>query len=78
MTLWAAYGDGMRIPVEVEEIDLEGDFGPVPSVKVTCSECGESVEVYGTSGRSIRRGCIMLREACNEKNYYVYEGDELD
>jgi len=66
----------MRIPVEVEEIDLEGDYGTVPSVQVTCSQCGESVEVYGTSSASIRRGCIMLREMCDQKNFYVYDGDE--
>jgi hypothetical protein len=66
----------MRIPVEVEEIEMQGDYGTVPSVQVTCSECGESVQVYGRGDASIRRGCIMLKEMCGQKNYYVYDENE--
>lgn len=65
----------MRVLVEVAEIDLEGDYGgEVPSVSVTCSRCEHAVEVYGTESASIKRGCVMLREECpnKEKNYYEY------
>jgi len=69
----------MRVRVSVEEIELDGDYGgTVPSVSVTCSKCGESAEVYGRSDRSIRRGCIMLREGCGEGNYYVYDAGVLE
>ena len=41
---------------------------------LTCSRCGETVEVYGTSGASLRRGFVKLREACKETgNFYVEE-----
>lgn len=59
------------VTVTVEEIELEGDYGEIPSVLVTCNKCGESVEVYGTSEASIKRGCVMLKEQCNEHNFYT-------
>lgn len=66
-----------RIPVSVDEIELEGDEGGiVPSVAVTCEHCGETVEVYGTSDASIKRGCVMLREQCGSNNFYSYESDD--
>ena len=41
---------------------------------LTCSRCGETVEVYGTSDASVKRGFVKLREACKEKtNFYVEE-----
>ena len=67
----------MRIPVTVEEITLENDDGyDVESIAVTCSRCEETVEVYGTSGASVRRGCVMLREGCEENNFYVCQDSE--
>jgi hypothetical protein len=36
----------------------------VEGLILTCSRCGETVEVYGTSGASLRRGFVKLREAC--------------
>jgi hypothetical protein len=64
----------MRIPVIVEEITLENDDGyEVASVAVTCTRCRETVEVYGTSDASIRRGCVTLHERCEENNFYVYD-----
>lgn len=61
----------MRILVEVDNIELEGDYGTIPSVRVTCTQCGESVEVYGRSERSVKRGCIMLKEMCGGNNFYT-------
>jgi hypothetical protein len=64
---------GQRVTVSVEETELAGDNGVVLGVVVTCDECGESVEVYGTSDASVRRGCVMLSEQCNSDNWYVYD-----
>jgi hypothetical protein len=51
----------MRVAVTVEEIILENDGGyDVERGAVTCSRCGETVEIYGTSDASIKRGCVTL------------------
>jgi hypothetical protein len=63
----------MIITVSVEETELEGDYGSIPGVIVTCDRCGMDVEVYGTSENSIKRGCIMLKEQCDENNFYSYD-----
>jgi len=63
-----------RIKVEVEEIVMEGDRGgEIDSIRVICSVCDASVEIYGRSIQSIKRGCISLREQCDERNFYYYE-----
>lgn len=65
-----------RVKVEVTETTLEGDNGyDVDGVEIGCSKCGHTVEVFGTSDSSVRRGCIMLREECPEKerNFYTTE-----
>jgi hypothetical protein len=64
----------MRITADVAEIELEGDYGnTIEGLCVTCSRCGHSVEVFGTSDASARRGAVMLREECPEggNNFYV-------
>lgn len=63
----------MRVMVDVEHITLEGDYTDIDSVRVTCVHCGHSVEVYGTDERSMKRGCIMLRDECpmGEENFYM-------
>jgi len=66
----------MRVKVEVEEIEMEGDHdNPIDGVSVCCGRCGHTVEVFGTGDASIRRGCVMLRDECprNENNFYVSE-----
>jgi hypothetical protein len=70
----------MRVKCEVEEVELDGDHGTVPGVCLTCGECDHKVEVFGTSGRSIRRGLVMLREECpnGEENYYTADGSDED
>ena len=65
------------IIAEVEEIEMEGDEGgTIPGLAVTCSHCGHSVEVFGTSEASAKRGAVMLREECPEGkgNFYKVEG----
>jgi hypothetical protein len=66
-----------RVRCEVEDIDIEGDYGDVPGVCVRCTRCQHAVEVYGTSGASIRRGLATLREECpgDEDNFYVAGGE---
>ncbi|MGP0088652.1 MAG: hypothetical protein ACLPKB_01625 [Xanthobacteraceae bacterium] len=66
----------MRVLVEVEEIELKGDLGAIPSVEVTCTRCGHKTQVYGRGEASVRRGCVMLREQCprGEKNLYLVGG----
>jgi hypothetical protein len=69
----------MRISCTVEEMELEGDYGEVPSVCATCSRCGHTTESYGDSDASIRRCLVLMRQECpqGESNYYVnnYEPD---
>jgi hypothetical protein len=63
----------MRVRVTVSEIELGDDRGnPIDSIEVICSRCDHRVEVYGTGERSIKRGCVMLREECpqGEDNFY--------
>lgn len=67
----------MRVNCTIEETELPGDYGEVPSVRATCSRCGHQTESYGTSDVSIRRCLVLLREECpkDENNYYVNETD---
>lgn len=65
----------MNVLCEVEETELEGTHGPVPGVVVTCTRCEVSVKSFGTSPASVRRCFILLREQCDEENYY-YSDDE--
>jgi hypothetical protein len=70
----------MRVPVQIERIDLDGDYAPVPSVQATCTRCGHRTQSYGTSGRSVRRCLATLREECpqGEKNYYVADDESAE
>ena len=67
----------MKITVEVEEDELDGDYGSVSGLRITCPRCGHEVEVFGTDERSAKRGAVMLREECprGESNYYVADWD---
>jgi hypothetical protein len=64
-----------RIPCSVDYVELEGDYGPVDSVEVTCSRCGHTTESYGDGADSIRRCLALLKEECpkGESNWYVEE-----
>ncbi len=63
-----------HVAVDVDETELDGDYRTVPGVTVTCSKCGDSVEVYDTSEDSICCGCAMLSEDCTVgKFWYVPE-----
>jgi len=64
------------VKVDVFETVLQGDYGLVEGLEVRCTLCGTEVEVYGRSPRSMRRGCMMLKEQCpnqqrwRRENYY--------
>jgi hypothetical protein len=62
-----------RVETIIDEVELDGDYGPVDGLQVTCAVCGHSVEVFGTSDASARRGAVMLAEECprGERNFYV-------
>jgi hypothetical protein len=66
-----------RIAATVEESDeIENEDGRmVTGLIITCTKCGHSVEVYGTSDASARRGGVMLHETCPKhgNNFYVVE-----
>jgi hypothetical protein len=70
----------MQITCEIEEIELDGDFGSIPSVQATCSRCDHTTESYGTGGASIRRCLVVMREECprGQENFYVAEGGDDD
>ena len=70
-----------RIKATADEVELEGDHGMVAGLEVTCGKCGHTVEVFGTSDASERRGGVMLAEDCprKERNFYVvYAPGESD
>ena len=62
----------MRVDVEIDQADVEGDDGQVEGLCLVCARCGHEVKVAGTTGASARRGAIMLREECpkGESNFY--------
>jgi hypothetical protein len=63
----------MRVPCEVEDTLLEGDYSSeVEGVEATCSRCGHVTEAFGTGDASIRRCLVTLREECpnGEQNFY--------
>ena len=62
-----------RIETTTDYIEIEGDYGPVDGVEVTCSKCGHSEQSGGTHDGSINRCARLLRENCplGESNYYI-------
>ncbi len=65
----------MKVTVQIEETEIEGDYGEIPSVEATCSRCDHTTESYGTSSASVRRCLVLMREECpyRELNFYVAE-----
>ncbi len=66
----------MRVAVEIEEIELQGDFGPIDSVCARCTRCGHETESFGISEASIRRCLAILREECPEDEQNFYTADD--
>jgi hypothetical protein len=66
----------MRVTVVTAKTTVkDGQGRKVEGIVLTCSRCGETVEVFGTSDASVKRGFVKLREACKEtgRNFYVEE-----
>jgi hypothetical protein len=67
-------GDAMQVTVATAKTTVKDEHGrKVEGVVLTCSRCGKTVEVFGTSDASVKRGFVKLRETCKEKNFYVEE-----
>jgi hypothetical protein len=67
----------MRVAVTVEKSAVKDEAGrEVEGLILACSRCGKRVEVYGTSGASIRRGYVKLRDGCEEKDAFYVCADE--
>lgn len=64
----------MKVHVDIEETEFEGDYSSVDGILATCSRCNLKVEVYGTEEASKKRACATLKEdrLRGEKNYYTY------
>ena len=65
----------MRVRCEIEETELEGDYGDIEGVVATCSECGHQTESFGTTEASVRRCLALMREECPEDCNNFYEAD---
>lgn len=65
----------MKVDTEWENIDVEGDYGSVDGIRVTCDRCGHSVESGGTGSASFRRCAALLRDECpkGEDNFYIVD-----
>ena len=63
----------MRVSIDISEEDLDGDYGTVPGLVITCTRCRHSVEVFGTEDNSVKRGAVILRDECplDEDNFYA-------
>ena len=61
-----------RVLTTTSYVELEGDYGTVEGVVVTCDRCGHSEESFGTGEPSLKRCAYLLRENCpgDEQNYY--------
>lgn len=64
--------DSRTVFCELTEIDLEGDYGDIESVRLTCAKCGHTTESFGTSTASIKRCLVLMRKECprDESNFY--------
>jgi hypothetical protein len=71
-TILGGLEGNMKIHCEVEEIELEGDYGDVPSVQATCSDCGHETTSFGTSDASVRRCLVVMREECPKRRSNLY------
>lgn len=65
-----------RVTATTSYVDLDGDYGSVAGVEVTCDRCGHSEESFGTEEASLSPCAYLLRENCpkGENNYYEVSG----
>lgn len=62
-----------KVSTTTDYVDVDGDYGSVDGVRVTCDKCGHYEESGGTHDSSIRRCAALLNDNCpeNENNFYV-------
>lgn len=46
----------MNVTVEISEEELDGDYGTVSGLRLTCERCSHSVEVFGTTTPLLSEG----------------------
>jgi hypothetical protein len=65
----------MRVTTSSTTTDLDGDYGTIEGICVTCNRCQFEVEVFGTGSSSHQRAAVMLREECpwREHNFYLVD-----
>lgn len=65
-----------RVTTTTSYVDVEGDYGEVEGIEVTCDKCGHLVQSGGTHEGSLNRCAYLLRENCplHENNFYVVTG----
>jgi hypothetical protein len=71
----------VRVECDIAEVEIVNDEGrDVPGIEAICSRCDHATTAYGTSGRSVRRCLVLMREECpiGEDNYYVDDGTRDD
>ncbi len=68
----------MKIRCQVDEVEMEGDFGPVDGVVAQCTRCGHETESFGTSDASVRRCLVLMREECPRGESNFYTAGDLD
>lgn len=63
----------MLVECTISNIELEGDYGEIESVRARCSFCGHTTESFGRSERSVKRCLLLMRKQCprEEQHYYV-------
>lgn len=61
-----------KIATTIYYLDIDGDYGTVEGVEVTCDRCGHFEQSSGTDESSLRRCACLLRENCprGENNFY--------
>jgi len=65
----------MKVECEIEEADIDGDYGTVSGIRATCTRCGHETESGGSEESSILRCLVLMREECpkGESNFYSEE-----
>jgi hypothetical protein len=67
----------MRVQCDVELVDLTNDTGhTIESIRVVCLRCEARAESFGRGDASVRRCMAMLRDQCDEYNYYIVDDND--
>ena len=64
-----------KVSTTLEYLDVEGDYGHVEGVQLTCDKCGNTAESAGTHEGSVGRCAYLLRETCPLKEINFYDTD---